>query len=334
MKMYSEKTEIDTIPEDWIQGQKNEAAISTTSTRLVIGEEKGAVIEIPRMAKQPNKISHRSDWISDIAQIDDLTIMATSMRGSLHYGLETVRQDAYAIGSEVDLNEDNWLIASIADGVSSSKRPHAFADYMVRQTILVVADNLRNNKMSFENDFWNNLSKQLVEISIAYCKNAARSIIQSNIDIEKIDLSTFADQWAATLEYVIVQTKKTPESKKRKFVHVSVAGDGSAYILNENRGWKVVKTGKERKGEVVSNAVSPLPFKPETFSIQSGELCSGDCLLLVTDGLGDIIRNGNTLIGGFFQKAFPKCETLVQFLMYSSVAFREANDDRTVVLIK
>jgi hypothetical protein len=55
---------------------------------------------------------------------------------------------------------------------------------------------------------------------------------------------------------------------------------------------------------------------------------------MVTDGLGDFIGNGNTPIGGFFQKTFPKCESLIQFLHYSSVALRQMDDDRTVILIK
>jgi uncharacterized protein YegL/serine/threonine protein phosphatase PrpC len=336
-QMNPEKTENDTISNKWVQGLPYESQLKDIGGfAYIMGEKVGAANEIPRIAEQPNKNIHRSDWISDIAQIDDLTIMATSMRGSSHYGLEMVRQDAYAIGSAVDLNEDNLLIAAIADGVSASKRSHAIADYMVRQTILVVAEFLRNSKMSFEKNYWENLSKKLVEISVEYCKSAARRLIQpsKNIDIDTIDMRAFAENWATTLEYAIVQTKKRPDAQTRKFVHISVAGDGSAYIINETKGWNIVKPGKRRSGGLVSNAVSALPFAPETCSIKFGTLSAGDCLLMVTDGLGDIIRNGDTQIGGFFQRNYPKCEYLLQFLHVSSIAMRQADDDRTVILIK
>jgi uncharacterized protein YegL/serine/threonine protein phosphatase PrpC len=336
IKTDPKNTENDTTSKEWVQGLEYNSQSSIKGDGFIIGEKVGAANEIPRMAKQLNKNSHRSDWISDIAQIDDLTIMATSMRGSLHYGLETVRQDAYAIGSEVDLNGDNWLIAAIADGVSSSTRSHAIADYMVRQAILVVAESLRNSGMSFETDYWKNLNKKLIEISVEYCKNAARSIIQPSqtIDIDKIDTGIFAQQWATTLEYAIVQTKNYPDSQERKFLHISVAGDGSAYIIHKEKGWNVVKPGKKRNGGLVSNEVSALPLTPKTSSIKAGTLSTDDCLLMVTDGLGDIIQNGDTRIGGFFQNTYPPCKILPAFLYISSVALRQADDDRTVILIK
>ena len=329
------KTEKISDLKDWYQGEKI-TCNRLSDERLVIGENIGAVNEIPRIAKQPNKNSHRSDWISDIAQLDDTKIMATSMRGSLHYGFETVRQDTYAIGSESDQSGDKWLIVAIADGVSASPRAHAIADYMVRQTVLVVADALQTGKMIFKKEYWENISKKLVEISVEYCKTATRGRIQlnQNIDVDTIDIDTFAREWAATLEYIVIQTKKTLGSQTRKFVHISVAGDGSAYILNENKGWYIVKSGKQRNSEILSNAVSPLPLTPKAYSIKFGELSLDDCLVMVTDGLGDFIGSGNTPIGGFFQKAFPKCESLIQFLHYSSVALRQADDDRTIILIK
>lgn len=326
------KTETNTEPSDWVLGEQCTPKTSPNNS-LFLGDMEGAVKQIPFLAKQPDRGTHRSDWISDIAQIGELTVMATSMRGSSHYAFNNVRQDAYAIGNGGGSDGDEWLITAIADGVSASPLSHGLADYMVRQTILTVEDALRANDIRFERNYWEKINLKLIELSIEYCR---RKIKPSQKDT--YPLESLAGKWATTLEYAVIQTKKTSDSQTRKFVYVSVAGDSSAYILNKKKGWKVIKHGKQDYDKIDKNVVvTPLPLTPatsETFLICNGELPSDDYFIMVTDGLGDQIRFGDTPFGGFFQQSVQRCTNLSEFLKCASIAGSQADDDRTIILVR
>ena len=307
--------------------------------RYVIGDPAGTFDEKPRIARQPGKISHRSDWIADISHVGDMRVMGASLRGAMHYGLSTIRQDSFAIGTSEREDENNsiWIISVISDGVSSATQSHTFADYMVRQTVIAVGDELSVcNPKSLRDIEWNNIACQLVDISAEFCHNAAKRTVSENKTVEasKVTPRDFAKKWAATLEFAVTQTNHGEFSNKREFVHVTVAGDGAAYVLNKRQGWRVVKSGKSQSGTIVSNAVLSLPLEPKDFIINHGYLDKNDCLILTTDGLSDFIGDGNTPLGDFFKRKLPNCESLAAFLQIVDVSLYQADDDRTLILVK
>ncbi|MDR2571068.1 MAG: protein phosphatase 2C domain-containing protein [Oscillospiraceae bacterium] len=310
---------------------------SIINGRYVIGTPAGTFEEKPRIAQQPGKMLHRSDWAADIALVNDLLVMGSSIRGAMHYGLSTIRQDAYAIGTEIDSNDNVWLIAAVADGVSSASQSHTIADYMARQAIVTVGDELKasspNTLHSIE---WSKVARRLVEISEEFCRNAAKRIVSTgNTDeVDKASVKDFIKKWATTLEFVVVQASGNDDLPKKEFVHVAVAGDGAAYVLNKVRGWVVIKSGKKQTGSIASNAVLSLPLSPDNFIINFGHLRKSDCFILTTDGLGDFIANGSTPLGAFFQRKLPKCESLASFMQITDVSLYQADDDRTIIMIK
>ena len=307
--------------------------------RYVIGNPAGTFEEKPRIAYQPGKILHRSDWIADISRICDVLVIGASLRGAMHYGLSTVRQDSFAIGTTESEEESHtkWIIAVISDGVSSATQSHTFSDYMVRQTVIAVGDELTACNLESLYDFeWIKFARRLVDISIEFCRNAARRTVSEEKTVEASMLSQrdISKKWAATLEFAVIQISSGASNNMREFVHVTVAGDGAAYVLNKKQGWRTVKSGKSQSGTVASNAVFTLPFEPYEIFVKQGYLEKNDSLILVTDGLGDFIGDGNTPLGDFFKRKLPKCENLATFLQIVDVSLYQADDDRTLIMVK
>jgi serine/threonine protein phosphatase PrpC len=303
--------------------------------RYIIGNPSGTFDEKPRLARQPGKMSHRSDWVADIVRMGDMLIMGASLRGAMHYGLSTVRQDSFAIGSE---NGDcKWIIAVIADGVSSAAQSHTFADYMARQTVLIVGEELNSSKpKSLHNIEWSKIARSMVGISEEFCRNAAKRTVSEDktAEVDKASPRDFVKKWASTLEFAVIQAINDETSDKKEFVHVTVAGDGAAYVLNKKQGWETIKTGKRQSGVIASNAVLSLPLSPDDFSVNFGYLGKNDCFILTTDGLGDFIGDGNTPLGNFFQRKLPSCESLASFMQIVDVSLYQADDDRTIIMLK
>jgi len=305
--------------------------------RFLIGEPSGAFSEIPLAAKQPGKNSHRNDWVADIAVIGKMLIMGASLRGPMHYGLSTIRQDSFAIGNENNTNECKWIIVAIADGVSSAAQSHTFADYMARQTVIIIGEELNSNSSANLQDFdWNKIARRLVNISEEFCRAAAKRIVSEDktSEVDKALPKDFIQKFATTLEFAVVQANSDDLSGGNNYVHITVAGDGAAYVINNKLEWNVIKRGKQQSGALASNAVLPLPLSPDSFMINFGNLNKSDCLILTTDGLSDFIGDGSTLLGSFFRNELPKCESLASFLQIADVSLYQADDDRTIILIK
>ena len=313
--------------------------------RYVIGSPSGTFDEKPRAARQPGKLSHRGDWAADIARVGDTLVFGASLRGSMHYGLGTVRQDSFAIGSESGSSERQWIIAAIADGVSSAEQAHTFADYMARQTVIIVADALSSREPepdTLRDIDWDSTARRLVSVSEEFCRNAARRTVDQSkaSEVDKASPGDFAQKWATTLEFVAIQINSADSSPgneralNKEYAHVTVAGDGAAYLLNKSAGWTVIKRGKSQSGALASNAVLSLPLEPEAFAVSFGYLKDDDCLLLTTDGLGDFIGDGNTPLGEFLSRKLPECVSLASFLQVVDVSLYQADDDRTLIMIK
>lgn len=320
----------------WVKGEHFQ--YTQIDGRYVIGEPRGTFYQQPFLAKQPGKYSRRGDVAADIAVVGDLLVMGASFRGAMHYAAGAVRQDSFAIGSDGEYGEGKWLIAAVADGVSSASQAHALAEFLTQQTILTVEERLASaGHADLSRIDWGAISGQLVALSREYCKARAQSMLRTEREneIDRITLQQYLTRWASTLEFAVVEADTGGrDGGNRRFVYVSVAGDGAAYIVNGLKGWHTVKAGKQQDSVILSGAVAALPADPGEPRIRLGTLQSGDHLFITTDGLGDRIGSGDSPAGVFFQHEFPACNNLISFLQIMDVSMYQADDDRTGILIK
>jgi serine/threonine protein phosphatase PrpC/O-acetyl-ADP-ribose deacetylase (regulator of RNase III) len=316
-KNQAESTKQDVL---WIQGEKTDYKI--IDGKFVLGEKAGTFSQTPFIAKQFGKKQH--DISADIAQVGDILVLAASFRGAMHYASSTVRQDSFAIGAEENDAGTKWAIAVVADGVSEASRAHLLAEFLTQQTVVFVKETLNEKEVKTLADAdWTEVAKNLVQASQDCCKRLSQGKISSP--------KQYLSKWASTLEFAVVEVSV---SGKKTYVSVTVSGDGASYIINGEKGWKPIKAGKMRTGSIASNAVTALPIDPGAPIIEFGILNKDEQLFIATDGLSDMIGNGNTALGGFFQKEFPKCKNAISYLQIMDVSMYQADDDRTGILIK
>lgn len=306
--------------EEWVQG--SQADPQTVDGRLVLDKAPGTFLQTPFIAKQVGRKQH--DIAADIAQVGDLLVLAASFRGAMHYAASSVRQDSFAIGAEEGQNGIRWAIAVVADGVSEASQAHMLAEFLTQQTVVFVKEALQEKSIDSISDVdWGEMAARLVQASQDCCQRLAHNRTSSP--------NQCLSKWASTLEFAVVESSA---SREKPFVSVTVSGDGAVYAVSREKGWKTIKAGKARGGSIASNAVTALPVDPGKPIISFGSLDPGESLFIVTDGLGDMIGNGSSTLGGFFQDKFQQCSNIIQYLQMMDVSMYQADDDRTGILIK
>jgi len=230
----------------------------------------------------------------------------------MHCSDSTVLQDSFAFGT--DKNE-KWLIAAVSDGVSEDSHSHLLADYLTRQTVVILKDKLSGID-DIEKADWKEITEQIRKKSYDFCK-------------KQNDKNR---NCSATLEFVVVKLNCV---KASPFVAVTVAGDGAVYKISKNI-FETVKFTPKNKGGVASNEVEPLPYYKGNAEIHSGSLGKGDVLFITTDGLSDRIggNGNNSALGNFLIEKFPECKNMISFLQVMDVYMYQTNDDRTGILIR
>lgn len=306
--------------EEWVQG--SQADTQAVDGRLVLGKVPGTFLQTPFIAKQVGRKQH--DIAADIAQVGDLLVLAASFRGAMHYAASSVRQDSFAIGAEEGRNGIRWAIAVVADGVSEASQAHMLAEFLTQQTVAFVKGALREDSVDSISDVdWREMAARLVQASQDCCQRLAHNRISSP--------NQCLSKWASTLEFAVVENGT---SREKPFVSVTVSGDGAVYVVSREKGWKTIKAGKARGDGIASNAVTALPVDPGKPIISFGSLGAGEELFIVTDGLGDMIGDGSSTLGGFFQDKFHQCSNIIKYLQVMDVSMYQADDDRTGILIK
>lgn len=292
--------------------------------RYELGDPGTTFFQSCHIATQTTNYAQQHDICCDANVAGDLEIMCASLRGSLHATklMSSVRQDDYAFGVDAG---GRWLIAAVADGVSEAERAHELSSFMARQTVLVIGRSLTSCEGSHGLDdvSWNGLGCELLGIAQAYCRHMMP---------QATDIREWTTQWATTLEFLVVALR--PEGEGYPFASVSVAGDGAVYVLDPLKGWRSVKDAKRHGGTLVSNAVHALPANAMVPCVSRGTLCENESLLLVTDGLGDVLADGSTPLGGLFQTKLPHCHSVIDYLKVVDTWAYQADDDRTAVLVR
>ena len=328
-----------------IRDKKQNVCYTDEKGRFLIGEMYGGFNQKAHLAKQ-SKVRYRSNIIADNVDFDELQCFAFSKRGEMHFATSTIRQDSYAIaGYPVERYGTSfgtrYFVAAVADGVSSAARSHQLADAMVcaaTSTVTEVLEEFDGSDITLID--WVAISDKLVLESLLFCRKLLKreyeSLEKDVEEIEAIPAKAYTDYWATTLEFVVVESVKSCDGF-RKYVHVAVTGDGSAYVVGDN-GFSKVRNGKENTGFFASNAVkNPLPMNPIKQSVNTGKLGSQDIFLLVTDGFGDLINNKNSGFTEFLNDKLinsTNCRSLPSLFQIFEAATYQMDDDRTCVLIR
>ena len=296
---------------------REEEQFSLIDGRYVIGKPSGTFYQKPNGLSQQN--------VSDALQLGSSLLLAASSKGSLHQSGTSPRQDSYAYGI-FEQGEEKWIILAISDGVSASPYSHILAEYLTFSSVKELKVQLKTTGV-FEIQ---NFAIKINEMANDFCK---KQLVKQNqhYDVEKYSAQMGANYFGATLECAIIHLEKD----KSSVTQFTISGDGGAYIFSKSLAINLVKSGKTRGEDIVSNAVSPLPLDSiDDINITKVDLEEGDIFFIATDGLADFIGNGNSNLGNFLLKKLIDVKDSVEFLKIINVSMFQLDDDKTAICFK
>jgi serine/threonine protein phosphatase PrpC len=264
----------------------------------------------------------------DIGTAGTLAVIGATIRGGKHRYQGGPNQDSYAILH--DESVQSYLLIAVSDGVSNAQFSGYSSRKLVRHTVRAMARSLAIEPERI----WT--SKDLQEIANSAIINAAdgmRVWETDDLDSPKVPSSqaTIYDL-SATLTVAIVPTNPLPNGNRP--ATVGFVGDSPSYIL-QNDTWQLI-TPAIKQGDVMDQSTAALPLQDNSklkVDWIDVELAPGSALLVVTDGIGTSLDNGNTTLGEYLLSEWARPCSMKQFTNALDFDRSGEDDDRTVVAV-
>jgi serine/threonine protein phosphatase PrpC len=270
-------------------------------------------------------VPFRHDMVLDGVRIPgpaggEVELRAASVRGLSHEYYGTVRQDEFAY---LVTEDKRWLVAAVADGLSSGRYSHRAAEIVCRHGCRQLARQLRERDLT-ELD-WQALFDDLGDEVIARASK--------DFDLDDPPVETVAERMAATALFAVVDLDPTAGGRR---VRVMSLGDTSAWLLRPGRPepWTPLQAVKNAGSTVASASTAAVPAVPRTLaSPVVTELCPGEVLVLMSDGVGDPLGGGTGEVGAFLADAWRAAPDPLTFAAQVGFRRRSYDDDRTVLAV-
>ena len=149
------------------------------------------------------------------------------------------------------------------------------------------------------------------------------------VDVETWTASDLAEELATTLVLAVVDLRPDDGAHRVQIVRV---GDSSAWVLSTPGRWENLH-GIKNDGEVIaSSATAALPMVT-SFECTAHQVAAGDLLVLMTDGVGDPLGDGDNDLGRFLAEVWATPPSVLQFGAQVDFARKSFDDDRTAVAV-
>jgi Protein phosphatase 2C len=305
------------------QAAEGSALTSFPGAPTTIGDGGRAATAV--VPKPDDRFPFRHDIATDTARIPghagDLHVLGASVRGLSHFYYGKVRQDSFAY---LVTEDHRWLVAAVADGVSSGDHSHLAADIVAEWGCQLIARHLAEHDAA-DLDWRRILTGVATRIVDDACER---------FGFVEPSLADVAGRMAATALYAVVALE--PAETGERPVHVMALGDTSAWLLcpAEQAAWVPLQQIKNSANVVASSATEALPGLPGQLApaIRTS-LRQDEVLVLMSDGGGDPIGDGTGEVGLYLADAWKRPPD--PFTFTSQVGFRRRSydDDRTVLAV-
>ncbi|GAA2633209.1 hypothetical protein Adu01nite_13400 [Paractinoplanes durhamensis] len=276
----------------------------------------------PLFGQRPSR-AHALPWLlpkpvaqsgvaADEAGLGDLTVRAASLLGPGHRCEEpaVARQDAYALGRDPS---GRYLIAAVADGLSSSKRSDLGAATAAEAAVDLIGRALDRHPDPAALDpgrLLHGVAERMTD------EAAQRGLTPQDV--------------CAVLIAAVIDTRAGEHGRNCWFTWI---GDVSAWQLRGDRWEPFAGDLKQDEGGISSNAVNAcLPLHPDRAERKLYRFPAVAVLALVSDGIGDawtMMSEANT----YFARQWTAPPPLGAFLNDVGYDARGFQDDRTAVAI-
>jgi len=261
--------------------------------------------------------------VHDHADEPALELRAASVRGLSHRFAGTVRQDDYAYRRTRD---GRFLVAAVSDGVSNSKLSHHAADLITRHGCAELAELLEKQPPDQLN--WGALAHDLADQVV---ERGRKLLVDRPADAGELPRAEVARHLAATALFAVVATRPGDEEIP---VHLFAIGDSPAWVLRDGTVWEPQQTIKNEGSAIASSRTKALPLLPTELDLPvATTLRPADVLVLMTDGIGDPLGDGNGSVGRFLAQVWSRPPAPLGFAAHVDFARRTHDDDRTALAI-
>lgn len=334
MPPFDAGTEVQEEPffmEDPTLGENDDTTVDTTPETslwvdpLIVGEP-FATPEgmIPSLGDNGNESSSIADTVIDGWSSEYFGMRMACSRGQSHRYSGTPRQDMcrWAL-----CGDGKYLIAAVADGVSSAQYAHVAADFATRYAIAWLKKQLAEQTVRDDPSTipWEKLVQAInYELMQRETRLAEKAAAAGELEPPK-------GNYATTLGVAVCAS--TPEG-----MHVfgGTAGDSPVWLLENNR-VEVLSGHKEHEENIAVNKVKALPAPEEGFITFSSFVPADKnvAVMVVTDGVADAMGEGGGELGALFEEALlgDRKASLIEFARLVDFSKRTYDDDRSAIAI-
>jgi serine/threonine protein phosphatase PrpC len=261
----------------------------------------------------------------DYGSLKKLRVMAASARGTKHQFYGNENQDAFNVGFT---KSGSHLVVVVADGVSSaqfSAYGSRAMSFLVSQSVMCQIDS------SSEGDALD--MKSIIETAVRQASDRTQNWrVDELYGPQSPPNENSLNDVAATLSVAVVGT--TQDKLGSRSVTLACIGDSPCYTLKGAK-WTLRSTAT-KDGVLLEQGTRALPVRLgedprlEWFEF---DLSDSEVLVLMTDGIGTSLDNGNTAVGRWLAPRLYGPVPLEHFIGTLTYDRQGEDDDRTLAIV-
>lgn len=309
------------------------------SGRWAVGDEGNQ----ERIVPQPARPWSVPDTVADGAQCNSVSYRAASLRGLSHQQYGKPRQDGFGFCLP---GNGEWLVACVADGVSDGRLSHEAAAIACEQLPRRIGAAITPLGAGDVED-WPSFSEQLPweqtisEVNSSIIDRASAWYLRhapsndeagdEDGDVQALLSPTNAAVIMSTTAIALVMPTQPDAAGGHPFTVVVAAGDSSAFQMSSGV-WEPLTLVKNAGADIASSTVNPLP-RTQAVRFSHGRLEPGECLAVMTDGLGDPLGTGRGVVGRFLAEVWAEPPDVLSFASQLGFLRKTFVDDRTAFCV-
>jgi serine/threonine protein phosphatase PrpC len=258
-----------------------------------------------------------SDTELEFVTVAPFEIRACATRGWSHRQSGAPRQDFFAIAAS-----DDWLVAAVADGVSSGAHSHVAALTAAR-----AATRLALMETDIRSVDWVRLCDRLSWRIVEEAKY--RQLVEISDDADASARVPAVRKVMSTTAVIVALRRGVDDDGRYPGVLALLAGDSAAFRLSGALATPLLG-GKDGDGYITSGRVHPLPGARSPIAAEFA-LEKGEGVLLTSDGLSDPLGEGTGEVGKVLGERWSKPPSPVDLFADLNFLRRTFDDDRTAV---